>query len=100
MPESYREELVAFCRRLKIASAMAERAETTPGETHVEFLYNLLKREIEIRDLAHIENLMKEAKFPVRYTFDQFRTDEVIIPRYQRMRTSALSAAEPPFSSS
>lgn len=80
MPENYREELVAFCRRLKIASAMAERAETTPGETHVEFLYNLLKREIEIRDMAHIENLMKEAKFPVRYTFDQFRTDEVEFP--------------------
>lgn len=47
MPDNYHEELVAFCKRLKIASAMADRAETTEGETHVEFLYNLLKREIE-----------------------------------------------------
>ena len=80
MPENYHDELVAFCKRLKIASAMADRAETTEGETHVEFLYNLLKREIELRDQAHIDNLIKDAKFPVQYTFDQFRTDEVEFP--------------------
>jgi len=80
MAEQYREELMAFCKRLKIASAMAERAETTDGETHMEFLYNLLKREIELRDQAHIENLIKEARFPVQYTFEQFRPDEVEFP--------------------
>ena len=80
MPENYHEELVAFCKRLKIASAMADRAETTEGETHVEFLYNLLRREIELRDQAHIENIIKDAQFPVQYTFDQFRPDEVEFP--------------------
>ena len=38
-----------------------------------------------------------------RFVFDGSKItglDKVIIPRYQRMRTSALSAAEPPFSSS
>jgi DNA replication protein DnaC len=80
MPENYHDELVAFCKRLKIASAMADRAETTEGETHVEFLYNLLKREIELRDQSHIDNLINEAKFPVEYSFDQFRTDEVEFP--------------------
>ena len=80
MAENYREELVAFCKRLKIASTMAERAEITEGETHVEFLYNLLKREIELRDRAHIDSLVKDAKFPVEYSFEQFRTDEVEFP--------------------
>ena len=80
MPGKYHDDLVAFCKRLKIASAMADRAETTEGETHVEFLYNLLKREIELRDQAHIENIIREARFPVQYTFDQFRTDEVEFP--------------------
>lgn len=80
MPENYHEELIAFCKRLKIASAMADRAETTEGETHIEFLYNLLKREIELRDQAHIDNLIREAKFPIKYTFDQFRADEVEFP--------------------
>ncbi len=80
MPEDYREELTAFCKRLKIASAMADRAAVTEGETHVEFLYNLLKREIELRDQAHIDSLIKDARFPVLYTFDQFRTDEVEFP--------------------
>ena len=80
MSKEYQEELVAFCRRLKIASAMAERAETTEGETHVEFLYNLLKREIELRDQTHMENLIKDAKFPVHYSFDQFRAEEVEFP--------------------
>ena len=80
MPEDYREELISFCKRLKIASAMADRAMVTDGNTHVEFLYNLLKREIELRDQAHVDNLIKEAKFPVAYTFDQFRADEVEFP--------------------
>ena len=80
MSENYHEELVAFCKRLKIASAMADRAETTEGETHIEFLYNLLKREIEHRNPAHIENIIKEAKFPTQYAFEQFRTDEVEFP--------------------
>lgn len=80
MPDHYHDELIAFCKRLKIASAMADRAEITEGETHVEFLYNLLKKEIELRDQAHIESLIKEARFPVEYTFDQFRTDEVEFP--------------------
>lgn len=74
------DELVAFCKRLRIASSMADRAGTTEGETHIEFLYNLLKREIELRDQAHIDNLIHDAKFPVIYTFDQFRTDEVEFP--------------------
>lgn len=80
MPENYHDELIAFCKRLKIASAMADRAETTEGNTHVEFLYNLLKREIELRDQAHIEKIVSEAKFPVEYSFNQFRTDEVEFP--------------------
>lgn len=80
MPENYHEELVAFCKRLKIASAMADRAIITEGGTHVEFLYNLLKREIELRDQAHTESLIKEAKFPILYSFEQFRTDEVEFP--------------------
>ena len=80
MPENYHDELVAFCKRLKIASAMADRAAVTEGESHIEFLYNLLKKEIELRDHAHIESLIKDAKFPVLYTFEHFRADEVEFP--------------------
>ena len=80
MPEDYRESLTAFCKRLKISSAMAERAEITEGETHVEFLYNLLKKEIELRDQAHVNSLIKEARFPVTYSFSEFRPDEVEFP--------------------
>ena len=78
--EQYHESLVAFCKRLKISSGMADRAEITEGETHVEFLYNLLKREIELRDQAKIDGLIKDARFPVEYSFNQFRTDEVEFP--------------------
>ena len=63
MPENYHDELVEFCRRLRIASAMADRAETTEGETHIEFLYNLLKREIELRDQAHEHSLAVKPPF-------------------------------------
>lgn len=80
MPENYHDEITKFCKRLKIASAMADRAENTKGETHIEFLYNLLKREIELRDQAHIETIINDAKFPIEYSFSQFRTDEVEFP--------------------
>ena len=78
--EQYHESLVAFCKRLKISSGMADRAEITEGETHVEFLYNLFKREIELRDQAKIDGLIKDARFPVEYSFGQFRADEVEFP--------------------
>ncbi len=78
--EQYHEDLVAFCKRLKISSGMADRAEITEGETHVEFLYNLFRREIELRNQAKIDGLIKDAKFPVEYSFSQFRTDEVEFP--------------------
>ena len=87
MYEQYHAELVAFCKRLKIAAAMVDRAETTEGETHIEFLYNLFRREIEIRDKAHIDNLIKDAKFPVEYSFSQFRTDEVEFPEECSLET-------------
>lgn len=80
MPADYKKELVACCKKLKLSSALAERAESTEGETHLEFLYNLFSAEIHARELTRIGNLITGAHFPVRYHFDQFRPDQVEFP--------------------
>jgi len=80
MAENYREEIANCCKRLKLSSAMAEKAEYIEGETHAEFLYNLLRDEIQRRDNAHIDSLVTAAHFPVAYDFAQFRSEEVEFP--------------------
>lgn len=80
MSAEFREELVNCCKKLRLSSALAERAEVTEGETHLEFLYNLFRAEIHAREQTHIGNLVTGAHFPVKYHFEQFRADQVEFP--------------------
>lgn len=74
---SYQERIEACCRELKLASSLAERAMTTEGQTHQEFLYRLFSEEVECRRQRRIDKYIGEAGFPRRYIFSQFRDDEV-----------------------
>ena len=78
--DEFREELVNCCRKLRLSSALAERAETIDGDTHIEFLYNLFRAEIRSREITHIGNLVTGAHFPVKYRFEQFRSEQVEFP--------------------
>ena len=58
-------------------------------------------RELDANTLMFFDQHMDA--LPLYQAFEELLFNSfplVIIPRYQRMRTSALSAAEPPFSSS
>ena len=49
MSDIYQEEIKNCCRQLRLSANLAERAQTTSGETNQEFLYNLLRDEIAYR---------------------------------------------------
>lgn len=74
------ERLAACCKKLRLSSSLASRALTMEGETHQEYLLNLLSSEIANREAARIARNMNTAGFPCRYRAEQYRTDEIDFP--------------------
>ena len=75
-----KEELILCCKKLKISSSFANRAMTTDAQTHQEFLLTLMKDEIDLRKSKANDLMISSAGFPRKYTFEQFRPDEVQFP--------------------
>ena len=73
----YREEILSCCKKLKLSTNLAERSAVESGETHQEYLYHLLKSELEYRQKTRIAKLVNGAGFPRNYDFGQFRPEEV-----------------------
>ena len=77
MSAPFSKEIADCCRQLRLSSNLAERSASTPGETNQEYLYHLLRDEVEYRRKQRISKLLKSAGFPAPYDFSQFRADEV-----------------------
>lgn len=75
-----RDEITRCCKTLRLSVTLAERAEVVTGSTNQEFLYNLLKAEIDYRHSTKINSLIAGADFPVQYSFNQFHPSEVEFP--------------------
>lgn len=73
----YHDEIADCCKKLKLSANLADNAMTVTGETNQEYLYRLLKDEIENRKKNRIAKLVSAAGFPQMYDFSQFRPDEV-----------------------
>ena len=78
--DDVQEALAACCKKLRLSSSLAGRAMTQEGETHQEFLLNLLSSEVAKRDAARITRNLNSAGFPCRYRREQYRTDEIDFP--------------------
>jgi len=78
--DEMKEALAACCKRLRLSASLAGRAMKLEGETHQEFLLNLLNSEIANRDAARITRNLNAAGFPCRYHREQYRTDEIDFP--------------------
>lgn len=74
------EEIITCCKKLKLSSNLAEMAQITEGNSHQEYLYKILKNEIENREKIRISKLLNTAGFYNIKTFDKFRFDEVTLP--------------------
>ena len=77
---SERDQIALRCRKLRIAESMADRAMTTRGETHQEYLIRLFDSEIESRRNARAAREMRHAGFPYPQSFDDFDSSEVTFP--------------------
>ena len=78
--DDLQKQIAACCKRLRLSATLAERAMAQEGDTHQEYLYYLLKNEIECRRQARLTKYLNAAGFPRRYTPDQYRTDEIDFP--------------------
>lgn len=73
-------DIALCCKQLRLSSNLADQAITQEGDTHQDYLYHLLKMEIEYRRTKRIERYINTAGFPKRYAPEQFRTDEIDFP--------------------
>ena len=78
--DDMKEALAVCCKRLRLSASLACRAMNLEGETHQEFLLNLLNSEIANREAARIARNLNAAGFPCRYRREQYRTDEIDFP--------------------
>jgi len=78
--DDLQKQIAACCKKLRLSATLAERAMTQEGATNQEYLYCLLKNEIDCRRQARLTKYLNAAGFPKRYTPDQYRTDEIDFP--------------------
>jgi len=73
-------EISECCKQLKLGRNMAENSQKVSGDTPQEYLLKLLRLEIEHRENARRERMIKTAGFYSLKSFETFRFDDVILP--------------------
>lgn len=73
-------EIAACCKELRLGRNMAEMSAKLQAETHQEYLFKLLKSELEHREHTRKDKLLKNAGFYSIKAFNDFRFDEVTLP--------------------
>lgn len=73
-------EIAACCKGLKLSRNLAEMSEKLQAESHQEYLFKLLKTELEHRESIRKDKLLKKAGFYYLKAFEGFRFDEVQLP--------------------
>jgi len=73
-------EIAACCKELRLSRNIVEMSEKMQAESHQEYLLNLLRSELEHRENARKDKLLKNAGFYYKKSFDGFRFDEITLP--------------------
>jgi DNA replication protein DnaC len=71
----------ACCKKLKIGSTFYKGYKKINADTHEEFLLELLKTELQNREVVRKNRLLKTANFDVIKTFQGYSWDEIQIPQ-------------------
>ncbi|MFZ5645986.1 MAG: IS21-like element helper ATPase IstB [Bacillota bacterium] len=69
-----------YCKKLKIGKVFYKDYKQIKAESHEEFLLELLKRELENREVVRKKRLLRAASFDVIKTFEDYIFDNVQIP--------------------
>ena len=72
MSEIQKEMLAQVCRQLRLGSGLVSRAYEMTGDSHPEFLLNLLSSEVEERDRKRRNLYLSQAKFELIKTFENY----------------------------
>jgi len=73
-------EIAECCKQLRLSRNLAEMAQSVKGESHQEYLYNLLSSELQYRKNARVEKLINSAGCYSIKTFEGYRFDEITLP--------------------
>lgn len=69
-----------YCKKLKIGKTFYQGYKEINAETHEAFLFELLKREVENREVVRKKRLLRTANFDVIKTFESYIFDNIQIP--------------------
>ncbi len=86
------EEIINCCKNLKLSRNLADMAQTTEGNSHQEYLYQLLSTELKNREHGRVAKLINTAGFYSIKTFDKFRFDEITLP--SNLTTDSLKSLD------
>ncbi|MHB1376220.1 MAG: ATP-binding protein [Candidatus Humimicrobiaceae bacterium] len=73
-------EITSCCKKLRLSSHIAEMSEKIQAENNQQYLLALLKSEIEYRESARKDKLLKNAGFYTIKSFEDFNFDEITLP--------------------
>jgi len=73
-------EVAACCKELRLSQNIVDMAEKIEAETHIDFLVQLFRSELEHREKKRIDKLLKNAGFYTLKDFSGFRFDDVTLP--------------------
>lgn len=74
------EIIAAYCKALRLGVSLAENCDIIKAETHQEFLAKLLEIELKNREATRINRGLKQAKFDVIKTFENYSFKDIDIP--------------------
>lgn len=75
-----REALLECCRQLRLSSQLAENAMIATGATNQEYLLEVLKAEIEYRNIKRRNLYLKKARFDNIKTFEGYDFEDITLP--------------------
>lgn len=62
--DEYRDAIASCCRQLRLSANLVDNAMSQSGESHQEYLYNLLSEEIRYRKATRVAKLVIRQDFP------------------------------------
>ena len=74
------EEIIGCCKTLKLSRNLADMAQTAEGNSHQEYLHQLLSAELKNREHGRMAKLINTAGFYSIKTFEGFLFDEITLP--------------------
>lgn len=75
-----KEQLMQCCKQLRLSANLAENAMTAKGTTNQEYLFEILKAEIDLRNLKRRNLYLKKAGFDNIKTFQNYDFEDIKLP--------------------